>query len=194
LTLSLWLSVKAIARLFAAGVLGYRRDFELSFDQNSLRLSMTKKLLGKEVSTQTNLLPLTHLNQARLRESGEDPSFTVGLMALGLGTFLGVQFISEGLLAAKVSTWLLGSGGLFLALGLAVDFFLGSGRTPKTPNGRAELTLGFAGAQSWVLSLSEAGQAEPWMNHLSERLSQQAPADAPGQQQAPQSEPPPLAR
>lgn len=150
--LSLWLFVKSSVLLIARFALGYRHRFELSFEGRALLLVRERVIWGASVRRRRTLLPVDRFQEVTLETDGESPSFVVGLAALVLGTFFGARLLVEGARAAGGASSLLGIGCLLIALSLALDFFVGSGRKPRDFVGKTQLALRVAGQRGWVLA------------------------------------------
>lgn len=168
---SLWLFVKTLGAWLLRFLLQHRRTFELSAEQGAIRLEIQQRAWGKALSSQTTTLPLEHLSELTLAEAGEDPRFAAGIAGLAVGTFFGVHFLAQGLLTAAPARWLLGGGAVLLLLGVAWDFFLGSGRTSREPRGRAELLIRVQKGRGWVLSAPDRAGARAVFEALSRALS-----------------------
>lgn len=160
--------------------LGHRHRFELSLGARELVLEHEHALLGTRVRNARTLLPLSGLREITLEKGGEPPHFTVGIAALSLGTFLGFRLLAEGFLTAGGAPWLFGLGALFILSGVLLDFFVGSGRTPKSTVGRPEITLRVAGGRGWVLTGLGVETATRLLDRIEAALS--TPPAAPPQE------------
>jgi hypothetical protein len=152
--------LRALGRAMLRYTLGYRARFALTLGPRELILERERVLLGRTLGRARTVLPLARLQEITLERKGESPAFTAGLVALGVGTFLGTRLISEGLLAPGGAPWLLGIGALLFSIGVLLDFFVGSGRTPKTDSRGPQVVLKSTDERGWVLSHVDAAQAE----------------------------------
>ncbi len=157
---SLWLFASGIIRWGARYLLGYRRQFELTTQSKQLLLNRKNTIWGRTMSTQCTVLPLEGLQEITLEKNGESPTFSAGLVALGVGSFFGVQLLVQALRAPGAAWSLLGTAALVMAIGVILDFFWGSGRTLSNWNGPARLVLKVEGSRGWVLSGLQAEDAQ----------------------------------
>jgi hypothetical protein len=107
-------------RLLAEVVLKYRQPAEVRVTEDSIRVFARTEMLGKVLRERTFLIPKAGLLRA-VREI-RYPHFGMyaGLIALALGSYLGVALIVDGLRAASLS--MVGMGALLALLGLGIDF------------------------------------------------------------------------
>jgi hypothetical protein len=161
----------ALARAMGRYTLGYRHRFRLFVRGREIVLEREHVTLGRVVRSARTVLPLDRLQEITLERRGEPPAFTAGLVALGLGTFVGSRVISEGVLASGGAPWLLGVGALLVLTGLLLDFFVGSGRTPARPSGRPELHLRVSSERGWVLAHVDSEKAEALLSVIEQALT-----------------------
>ncbi len=157
---SLWLFASGMIRFGARYLLGYRQKFELTTQSKQLLLNRKSTIWGRTMSTQCTVLPLAGLQEITLEKNGESPAFSAGLVALGVGSFFGVQLLVQALRAPGAAWSLWGTAALVMAIGVILDFFWGSGRTLSTWNGPARLVLKVEGSRGWVLSGLKAEEAQ----------------------------------
>lgn len=151
--LSLYALARAVVRLFARFALGYRHVFTLEAEGRQLVLSHQKRVFGRTLVEFRSVLLLDRVRQITWEKAGASPLFFVGLSALAVGTFVGSRFMMEGVRAPGGAPWLLSAGALLITSGLALDFFVGSGRTYHKPlRGHAQISLDLDGEKGWVLS------------------------------------------
>lgn len=170
--------VRAILRALLRYTLGYRLRFVLTLGPQELILERERVLLGRTLGRARTLLPLARLQEITLERKGEAPAFTAGLVALGVGTFLGSRLISEGFLAPGGAPSLLGIGALLLSAGVLLDFFVGSGRSPKATSGKPQLILKLTEERGWVLSHLDPPIAEALIAAVENSLTTGEPLDA----------------
>jgi hypothetical protein len=107
-------------RLLAAVVLKYRQPAEVRVTEDSIRVSARTEILGKVLRERTFLIPKAGLLRAVREIRYPHVGMYAGLIALALGSYLGVSLIVDGLRAASLS--MVGMGALLALLGLGIDF------------------------------------------------------------------------
>jgi hypothetical protein len=119
------LLVLHLARLVGRLVLGYRRPAQVSLsDDGGVRVKWRTELLGRTLRDRDVLVPRAALARATRELRYPGMAMYSGLVALAVGTLLGVTAFVDGVRAASPS--LLGSGLCIVVLGLAADFALTS--------------------------------------------------------------------
>lgn len=118
------LLVVELGRLIARVALALERPVEVRLVNNGLELRGRTLMLGRLLREHATVLPLDGL--VRVTREVRYPSLAVyaGLLALALGSYLGVGLAIDGVRAASPS--MLGTGLLIALLGLALDFALSS--------------------------------------------------------------------
>jgi hypothetical protein len=119
------LFVAHAARLVGRWVLAYRRPAEITLSEDGgVRVHWRTQLLGRTLRDRSVVVPRAGL--ARATRDVRYPSIALyaGLLALAVGSWVGVAAFVDGVRAASPS--LLAWGLAIVALGLAVDFALSS--------------------------------------------------------------------
>jgi hypothetical protein len=113
-----------LGRLTGRLVLAVRRPVEVRLVNNAFEVRSKTLMLGRLLREHTTVLPLDGL--VRATREIRYPSLPVyaGLLALALGSYLGVGLAVDGVRAASPS--MLGTGVLIAFVGLALDFVLSS--------------------------------------------------------------------
>jgi hypothetical protein len=113
-----------LGRLIGRFVLVVRRPVEVQLTNSSFELRGKTLMLGRILREHSTVLPLDGL--VRATREIRYPSLPVyaGLLALALGSYLGVGLAVDGVRAASPS--MLATGLLIALLGLALDFILSS--------------------------------------------------------------------
>jgi hypothetical protein len=111
-------------RLLAKVVLGYRQPAEVTVAQDSIRVFVRTEMLGKVLREQSIVIPKAGVLRAVREIRFPRIGMYTGLIALALGSYLGVGLVVDGLRAASLS--MLGMGALLALLGLGIDFALAS--------------------------------------------------------------------
>jgi hypothetical protein len=112
-------------RFAAALALGYRRPARVSLtDQGGLRVRFHTEILGRTMRDRDVLVPSGSLVRATRDVRFPSLAMYAGLLALAVGSYLGVATFVDGVRAASPS--LLATGLAIVAVGLGLDFVLTS--------------------------------------------------------------------
>lgn len=118
------LLVMAIVRLFARLALSYKRPAELFLAPKGIRIKTRTMLLGRTIRDRE-----IHIGRDALVRAEREVRFPrlglyAGLLALVVGSYIGVGALVDGVRAASPS--LLGTGLLIVAVGITLDVLLSS--------------------------------------------------------------------
>lgn len=116
------LLVAGVARLVGRFVLAYRRPTTVERAPSGLVVRTRAELLGKVLRERQIVVPFDGLVRATREVRYPGLPMYVGLLALALGSYLGMGFVMDGLRAASLS--MVGLGALALLVGIAIDFAL----------------------------------------------------------------------
>lgn len=110
--------------LVARVAFAYRKPARVTLSPEGVRVRTSVRILHRTIRERDDLIPLA--NVARVVREVRYPraAFYAGLLALAIGSLLGVRTFVDGVRAASPS--LLGAGLAIVALGIAADFVLGS--------------------------------------------------------------------
>lgn len=110
--------VRAVGRL----ALALKQPAELRVSERGLECSHRTELLGRVIGTKETLIPIANL--ARVTREVRYPrlGLYLGLVALAVGSYLGMSLLVDGARVPGGSLPLLGMGLVVLALGLVVDY------------------------------------------------------------------------
>ena len=114
----------ALVRVFARLALSYRRPAELSLSPKGIRIKTRTELLGRTIRERE-----IHIGRDALVRAVREVRFPrlglyAGLLALVVGSYIGVGALVDGVRAASPS--LLGTGLLLVAAGIGLDLLLSS--------------------------------------------------------------------
>lgn len=130
------LFVVQAARLVGRLALAYKRPAELTLSEDGgVRVRWRIELLGRTLRNRDVLVPRTALLRATRELRYPRLALYAGLLALAVGSYVGVSAFADGVRAASPS--LLAMGLAIVALGLALDFALSS----IVPGSRAQCRL-----------------------------------------------------
>ncbi len=111
-------------RLIARFALAYRRPAEVSLSEAGIRMKSRTELLGRTLREREHVIVRSGLVRVIREVRYPRAAFYTGLLALALGSYVGVRAFVDGVRAASPS--LLLTGLVVVALGIGVDFVLGS--------------------------------------------------------------------
>jgi len=112
------------ARLIARLALAYRRPAEVSLSREGVRVRTRTEMLGRVLREREHVIAKGGLVRVVREVRYPRAAFYAGLLALALGSYVGVRALADGVRAASPS--LLLTGLVIVALGIAADFVLGS--------------------------------------------------------------------
>ncbi len=163
--------VRSVTAAVLRYALGHRHRFAAEPGPMELVLEHEHTLLGTTFRRKRTVLPLRGLVEITLEKGGEPPQFAAGLAALAMGTFVGFRFLFEGVRAPGGAPWLLGLGALLVLSGILMDFFVGSGRSPRSTSGRPEVSVRVQGGRGWVLAGLELETASELLARIEAALA-----------------------
>jgi hypothetical protein len=111
-------------RLMAGVALAYRRPAEVSLSEAGVRMKTRTELLGRTLREREHVIVRTGLVRVVREVRYPRAGFYAGLLALALGSYIGVRAFADGVRAASPS--LLLTGLVLVILGIALDFVLGT--------------------------------------------------------------------
>ena len=133
----------ALARI----ALAYRTPTEVSFSSEGVRLRTRVQMLGRTLREREQVIGKDALVRVVREVRYPRAAFYAGLLALVLGSYVGVRALVDGVRAASPSLLLVGL--VIVGLGVAADFLLGS----VLPGSKGRCRLAFvprAGREVWV--------------------------------------------
>jgi hypothetical protein len=133
-----------------------RRPVELRVAGAGIRLQTELAVLGRTIRTREVHIPLANLSRAVREVRYPRLALYAGLVALGLGTFIGVSLATEGAIAGSPS--LLGLGAGIFALGMAIDLVFAS--LLPSRRGQHRLILVPRSGRSWAIRVTDAAAAD----------------------------------
>ncbi len=136
-------------RLVAKLALAYRRPAEVSLSESGVRVKTRTEMLGRTLREREHVILKAGLVRVVREVRFPRASFYAGLLALALGSYIGVRAFVDGVRAASPS--LLVVGLLVVALGIGADFVLGT----LLPGARGRCRLTFVPRTGAVLSVGD---------------------------------------
>jgi hypothetical protein len=118
------LFVANVARLIARFALAYRRPAEIAISSEGVRVKTRTEMLGRVLRQREHVIPRSGLVRVTREVRYPKFAFYTGLLALAVGSWVGVRAFVDGVRAASPS--LLVVGLLVVATGIAADFVLGT--------------------------------------------------------------------
>ncbi len=148
LALSGILVVIRAVRLLARIALAYRRPAEVSLSDSGVRMTVRTELLGRTLREREHVILRSALVRVVREVRYPRAAFYAGLLALAVGSYVGVRTLTDGVRAASPS--LLAAGLIVVVLGIAIDFVLGS----LVPGARGRVRISFVPRTGAALCLS----------------------------------------
>jgi hypothetical protein len=118
------LALTHIARLLGRLVLRYRSPAELRVSSKGVTIVSKSELLGRTLREREHHIPIEALSRATREVRYPRLPMYAGLLALGIGSYVGVSLFVDG--ARAGSPELLGMGAIFVVVGIALDYVLGT--------------------------------------------------------------------
>jgi hypothetical protein len=112
------------ARLVARLALAYKRPAEVVLSSGSVRIRSRTEMLGRTLRDREIVIARAQLARATREVRYPRLAFYAGLLALAVGSWLGVSTFVDGVRSASPS--LLATGLVIVAVGIALDFALSS--------------------------------------------------------------------
>lgn len=163
LGLSGWLLVSHLARTFGRFALQYRRPAEVRLTAQGIRVKSTTKMLGKVMRESETLIPLEGLARATREVRFPRLGTYAGLVALAIGSYVGVSWFIDGIRSGSFS---LATVGLLVVLGgVALDFALMSWLPGR--KGRCRLVLVPRRGSTTCVGCVDAAQADAMLRIIS---------------------------
>lgn len=122
--LSGWLFIRACLHLVARFALALRRPTELRLSEQGLEVRYRVEMLGRLLKQREIVVPIANLSRVSREIRYRQIGLYAGLLALALGTYLGVGLLVDGARAPGSSPPLLGLGAAIVIAGLVIDFAL----------------------------------------------------------------------
>lgn len=158
---------RSLAAFMARYLLAYRRFCTLEMRQGQLCLNIDHKAFGRTIRTSQELIALNHLVELRFEERGDSPRLYAGLASLCVGTTCGTWLLADGMMSGAPSLLIWGS--VLVLMGITGDFLLGSGRTPPTFTGQAQLAVQ-GSKRGFVISGIDQKGARLFLNQVTNQL------------------------
>jgi hypothetical protein len=118
------LFVMHAARIVGKLALAYKRPAEVTLSKDSVRIRARTELLGRTLRERDIVIARAGLAKATREVRYPRLAFYAGLFALALGSYVGVATLVDGVRSASPS--LLLTGIVIVAIGIGLDFFLGT--------------------------------------------------------------------
>ncbi|MDB4942104.1 MAG: hypothetical protein JWP97_1638 [Labilithrix sp.] len=143
------LFVMGAARLVARVALAYRRPAEVSVSEAGIRMKTRTEMLGRVLREREHVIVKSSLARVVREVRYPRAAFYAGLLALAIGSYLGVRTLGDGVRSASPS--LLLAGLLVVIAGVAIDFVLGS----VLPSAKGRVRISFVPRTGATLSMTD---------------------------------------
>lgn len=137
------------ARLVARLALAYRRPAEVSLSETGVRVKARTELLGRTLREREHVIVRAGLVRIVREVRFPGAAFYAGLLALAVGSYVGVRAFADGVRAASPSLLLVGLS--IVALGIALDFVLGT----LLPGSRGRCRIAFVPRKGAALCVGD---------------------------------------
>ena len=154
-----------VVRLSARAALAYRKPARLTVSASSVRIHWRTQILGRTLRDRDVVLERAGLACLAREVRYPRAAFYAGLFFLAVGTFVGVRTLADGVRAA--SPTLLLTGIAFVAVGILLDFALGS--LVPGAEGRCRLFIVPTKGHAICLAGVDAKRADAALGKLSPR-------------------------
>lgn len=136
-------------RLVARVALAYRRPAEVSLSDSGVRVKTRTEMLGRTLREREHVILRSGLVRVVREVRFPRAAFYAGLLALAIGSYVGVRSFVDGVRSASPS--LLVVGLVIVAIGLGADFVLGS----LLPGARGRCRVAFVPRTGPVLCVGD---------------------------------------
>ena len=164
-----WLFLSAAARLLGRLALGLRRPAELAVSDRGLELCQKTLLLGRVLRERRTLVTRDGVARVIREVRYTRAALYAGLIALALGTYVGMGLLLDGARVPGTSPSLIGLGLLAVAIGLALDF--GLTWLSDLARGRCRLLLVPVRGRPFGVSGLDPGEADALLRRLAADLA-----------------------
>ena len=137
------------ARIVARLALAYRRPAEVSLSESGVRVKTRTEMLGRTLREREDVIPRSGLVRVVREVRFPRAAFYAGLLALALGSYIGVRAFVDGVRAASPSLLLVGLG--IVAVGIGADFVLGT----LLPGARGRCRVAFVPRKGRTLCVAD---------------------------------------
>jgi hypothetical protein len=138
-------AVQLLARL----ALAYRRPAEVSLSESGVRVKTRTEMLGRTLREREHVILRSGLVRVVREVRFPRAAFYSGLLALALGSYIGVRAFVDGVRAASPSLLLVGL--VIVALGIGADFVLGT----LLPGSRGRCRMAFVPRTGPILCVGD---------------------------------------
>lgn len=144
--------------------LGLKRSAELQITERGLEIKLRTELLGRVLGDHLVLVPVSNLERVRREVRYARAGLYAGLIALVVGTYLGVGLIIDGARVAGGSASLIGLGLGIVAIGLVLDFLLTSALDSAA--GRCSILISLRKGAPVLVSAIDRADADAFLRRL----------------------------
>ena len=125
-TITLVLPILHLVRLVGRYVFAYKAPAKVNLSVKGLELNYRTELLGRVLNERSTLVPLDNLASVTREVRFARLGMYAGLLALVIGSYIGMGLFVDAVRVPGGSATLLGMGTLLIVLGLLIDFGLSS--------------------------------------------------------------------
>ncbi len=166
LTITTLLFVLQLGRLLLRWVLAFKRPASISIGPNGLELSQRTELLGKVLRERSIVVPLGSLVRVTRETRYARLGMYVGLMALVLGSYLGMGLFVDAVRVPGGSASLFGLAVLMMVLGLMLDFTFSN--AADTVRGKCRMLVVAQRGRTFCLGSLDPARADAMLATIAE--------------------------
>ena len=173
LTLTLILPIAALGRELGRLVLAYRRPASVRLGERGLELEQRTELLGRVLRERNVVVPLDALARVTREVRYARAGLYAGLLALVLGSYMGVALFVDGLRVPGGSAPLLGLAVLVIVVGVLLDFGLST--LSDSSRGRCRIVIVPRRGRALCVGALDATRVDRMLTALAKRAPAQPP-------------------
>ncbi len=163
-----WLFIRQIADFALRVCLAYRAKAEVRVTEKGLEVHEKRSLLGRRFRERTSLVSMHEVRRLSREVRYARSGTYAGLVALGLGSFLGMRLFVDGLRVPGFSGPLLWLGLLLVVGGLCLDFALANWL--DATRGRCRFLVVTEGGKGFCLADVEPAELDAMLSQLAKQL------------------------
>lgn len=167
LALSGLLFVLRGARLIGRLALAYKKPAAVRLTERGLELEHRVEILGRVLRRAETVVPMENLARVTREVRFSRLGLSLGLLALALGSYLGMGLLVDGARVPGSSPPLIGMGLLIIALGVAIDF--GLSLFDSEARGKCRLVIVPRKGTALCIARVESGRADAMLARVAAR-------------------------
>ncbi len=160
----------AAVRLVGRLALAYRRPAELRVSERGVEVAYRTELLGRVLRDRSTLVPLANVRRLTREVRFARFGLYAGLVAVCIGSYLGMGLLVDGARVPGTSPPLLGMGLLIIGVGVALDF--GLSLLGDAARGRCRVLVEQNKGPSFCVGAVDRDRTDAFLNTVAKRAAQ----------------------